>query len=139
MTYGSYFAGPHPSALGAWSDPDDNGMYLAVNVDRPTIKVMADYECFPLWRINCANPNNIDPATLPISPALTEDLLDWAARYDATLNRVDPAASGFTDAAAEHAFSARGEHLARRLAEELGPAYTVEYFDDRTGSTTILR
>jgi hypothetical protein len=99
---------------------------------------MADYETFPIWRSDSPDPANIDPASLPISPALAKDLVDWADMYDATLNRSDPIASGFPNAAAESEFYARGEQLARRLAAELAPAYAVEYFDGRNGQTIVV-
>jgi hypothetical protein len=45
-----------------------------------TIKVMADYECWPLW-----NGDNLDPDSLPLSTYLREQLAAWAERYDETL------------------------------------------------------
>ncbi|WP_213010004.1 hypothetical protein [Paractinoplanes toevensis] len=88
---------------------------------------MTDYDCFPLWLRGGAGPTNIDPATLPISAALAEELLAWADEYDDTLDRDDPLASGFADRDAELAFYAHGRELAHRLAGELGE--TVDYFD----------
>jgi hypothetical protein len=93
-----------------------------------TVKVMADYESFPLWATD-DEVDNIDPASLPISAGLAEALLQWADAYDATLRPDDPAASGFADPTAERAFYADGLSLAQRLAGELGGAYQVEYFD----------
>jgi hypothetical protein len=102
------------------------------------IKIMAEYESFPLWRTNSDGTANIDPASLPISSELAQALLDWADSYERTLNRDDPLASGFPDTAAEEAFYAQGEQLARQLATELGAQYTVEYFDGRSGRTTLV-
>lgn len=99
---------------------------------------MAEYESFPLWQNNSAGPGNVDPASLPISPELAQELLDWADIYDRTLNRSDPLASGFPNPAAEDDFYALGESLARRIAVELGPQYSVEYFDGRSGRTTSV-
>lgn len=91
------------------------------------LKLMADYDCHPLWGVSADDLGDVDPASLPISAALVAALAVWAEDYDATLVRDDPAASGFTDAAAEAAFRARGEVLAARLADELGPAWTVDF------------
>lgn len=96
--------------------------------------MMADYDCFPLWRRDGQGTVNIDPSTLPITPELAELLLCWADEYDRTLNHDDPISSGFPDLATENDFYAQGEVLARRLASELGDAHRVAYFDARTGA-----
>lgn len=106
-----------------------------MDTNKNAVKVMAEYESFPLWRTNSGGPANIDPASLPISDELAQALLDWADSYDRTLDRDDPLSSGFPDAAAENYFYAQGEQLARQLAAELGPNYAVEYFDGRSGHT----
>lgn len=91
------------------------------------IKVMADYECWPLWWDGDGLVDNVAPADLGLSDGLTADLCAWAAAYDATLDRDDPAASRFASSEEERSFHARGERLAARVAEELGPAATVRY------------
>jgi hypothetical protein len=106
-----------------------------LDTNEQTIKVMAEYESFPLWRTNSDGPANIDPASLPVSRELAQALLDWADSYDRTLDRDDPLASGFPDAAAEDDFYTQGDRLARQLAAELGAQYAVEYFDGRRGQT----
>jgi hypothetical protein len=107
-----------------------------LDANKQTVKVMAEYESFPLWQANSDGPANVDPASLPISSELAQALLDWADDYDRTLNRDDPLASRFPDTAAEETFYAQGERLARQLATELGAQYIVEYFDGRSGRTT---
>ncbi|MCL7456258.1 hypothetical protein ACIBVK_28625 [Micromonospora echinofusca] len=94
---------------------------------------MADYECYPTWLTGSAGVGNVDPAELPISNGLAAALLQWAQIYDGTLDRDDPASSGFPDADQEADFYVAGHELARRLAAELSGRYTVEYFDGRTG------
>jgi hypothetical protein len=93
---------------------------------------MADYESYPTWLTGPTGVDNIDPAELPISDSLASSLLRWAQAYDDTLNRDDPAASGFSSASEEAEFIATGRELARRLAAELSDRYRVEYFDGRT-------
>lgn len=85
-----------------------------MDTNRATIKVMADHECFPLWQQNADGLANIDPGTLPIPPDLVRDLLAWADVFDRTLNRSDPANSGFPDTTAEATFYAEGERLVRQ-------------------------
>jgi hypothetical protein len=96
----------------------------------PTIKLMADYECFPLWSKD--QGTNLDPASLSLSTALVRDLRAWADAYHGTLRREDPLASGFASEDDEKAFLAEGLRLARRVAVELGSGYHVEYFDGAT-------
>ena len=89
-----------------------------------TIKLMADYDCWPLWEQG-SNEYNVDPAYLPISDDLRADLLQWGDAYDATLNRHDPARSGFSDPEAEGEWKLRGKSLANRLREEIGRDHEI--------------
>jgi hypothetical protein len=92
--------------------------------------VLSDYDCFPVWRTGPAGVENVDPATLPVSPELAAALMRWAEEYDATLNPEYPPDSGFPLEADRRAFLRRGERLAGRLAGELGPGYRVTYQGD---------
>lgn len=92
------------------------------------IKLMADYECPPLWHAGDDAVGPIHPEALPLSEALQRDVWAWAARYDASLDLDDPAASGM-EAAEAAAFAEDGRALWRRLQDELGDAYTVLFYD----------
>lgn len=96
------------------------------------IKVMADYECAPLWwdELNPERMGDIRPEALGLSEALCDDLWAWVGAYDATLVRHDPVRSGFPSQADERAFDERGRGLARRVAAELGHAARVRYWRD---------
>jgi len=72
------------------------------------IKLMPDYHCFPLWRIDDDICCNIDPYSLPVSNMLAEELTNWANEYDKTLNMNDPVNSGFEDTEKEQAFIDKG-------------------------------
>ena len=91
------------------------------------IKLMADYESWPLWWAGDADPGNIDPHTLPLSPATIARLEAWADAFDATLNRDDPASSDFPSDAAFQEFEAEGRDLWQQLRDELAPEYQVLY------------
>ena len=80
------------------------------------LKLMADYQCFPLW----GDGDNIDPASLPISDRLCEDLMTWALAFDATLVMDDPLSSAFPTGADELEFKREGQRLRDRLQTELG-------------------
>lgn len=89
---------------------------------------MADYECAPLWESG-ADAYNVGPESLPISEGLQARLWRWADAYDATLNRDDPASSGFPTEAEGQRFIQHGRTLQRQLQAELGDGFEVTYFD----------
>ncbi|MCG7781909.1 hypothetical protein [Lelliottia amnigena] len=91
------------------------------------IKLMADYQCHPLWGMEPDDFGDISPDDLPISLELKNNLHDWAARYDLTLNMDDPASSGFENEMMESVFIEDGRKLAIKLQEELGSSYNVVY------------
>lgn len=91
------------------------------------LKLMADYGCHPLWGTADPEIGDVDPASLPISAGLVDDLAAWAATWDATLDHDDPAASGFATTEAAEAFRAEGERLAVRLSAELGVGYEIVF------------
>ncbi|CAN5696563.1 hypothetical protein BH11PSE12_BH11PSE12_34570 [soil metagenome] len=90
------------------------------------IKLMADYQCFPLWDSSPGQVGNIDPKDLPISQALTTQLLTWAQLYDGTLNMDDPTCSGFQSNEDEAEFKRVGNELGARLQAELGVEFNVK-------------
>jgi hypothetical protein len=89
------------------------------------IKLMPDYQCFPLWEASDGMLGNIDPNSLPISQTLKVDLAEWAHSFDLTLNLDDPPSSGFPDAQTEDAFIQQGNELGIRLQKELGQSFEV--------------
>jgi len=97
-----------------------------------TIKVMADYECHPLW-LTGADVGDISPADprLNLSAELTHRIATWAEQFDESLNYEDPIKSGFSTNEAEEEFAETGEEIAHDLARELGPTWRVLYHDIR--------
>jgi hypothetical protein len=75
-----------------------------------TIKLMADYGCFPLWEPS-SEEYNVDPNGLPISEELKSALMSWADKYDVILNQEDPASSTFASNVEKKAFEKEGEML----------------------------
>ncbi len=94
------------------------------------IKLMADYECFPLWNCDETLIGNINPAELPISSSTQEKLMQWSDIYDATLNTEDPLQSGFTNEKERWNFERMGFDLWIMLIKELPKDYTVLYFSN---------
>lgn len=91
------------------------------------LKLMADYQSYPLWLTVPDGVANINPDTLPISEELKAEIGAWTTDYDETLNISNPAASGFGSEAEKRLFIARGERLANDLAGELSGHYSVVY------------
>ena len=91
------------------------------------IKIMADYQCHPLWGVQPDDFGDISPDDLPISLELKKSLHDWATRYDLTLKMDDPASSGFQNKILESIFIEDGRKLAIKLQEELGINYNIVY------------
>jgi hypothetical protein len=91
------------------------------------LKLMADYQCFPLWKYD-PGYSDCDPRSLPLSAQLVADLMTWAKKYDATLDLDDPGSDrlAFTKRERDQ-FAQEGQLLRDRLAKELGHGYEVEY------------
>jgi len=89
------------------------------------IKVMADYQCHPLWDMSPGMYGDVDPNTLPISVELKQQLANWARAFDETLDMSDPANSGFKSTEAATAFKATGVQLAEQLQRELGADFLI--------------
>jgi hypothetical protein len=81
-----------------------------------TIKLMADYGCFPLWWAS-GEVGNIDPNDLPLSPELRQLLADWARAFDQTLNQDYPPDSGFKSEVDEVEFKQQATRLAAQLID----------------------
>lgn len=89
------------------------------------IKLMADYQCYPLWEASPGIVGNIDPEDLPISSSLQQKLIAWAEKFTATLNMDDPPRSGFESEQEASEFRQEGAMLAQYLRNELGANYVV--------------
>ncbi|MFJ4346684.1 hypothetical protein [Pseudomonas sp. NPDC089401] len=89
------------------------------------IKLMADYQCYPLWHMSPDEYGDIDPCELPISEALQVRLLRWAALYNETLDVDYPPNSKFKSEELEREFKQEGERLAESLRNELGPDFSI--------------
>ena len=50
-----------------------------------TIKLMPDYQCYPLWDMTPGEYGDLDPMTLPIPELLQSQLMDWARVLDLEL------------------------------------------------------
>jgi hypothetical protein len=91
------------------------------------IKLLAEYDSYPLWDVD--DPDNINPDDLPLTEGLVVDLLAWADEYDSGLNREDGSLIKFHDTDSRLAFNEVGRGLAKRLRDELGANFEVIYVE----------
>ncbi|MFF0967204.1 hypothetical protein ACFYWA_18630 [Streptomyces sp. NPDC003283] len=91
---------------------------------------MADYGCYPLWLFG-EDLGDTDPrdARFGLSDELVNRLDTWAEVYEGILVFDDPARSGFPSPEAKSRWVNEGHAIAADLAAELGPDWTVRYFD----------
>jgi hypothetical protein len=99
------------------------------------IKLMADYQCHPLWRIDDEIIGDIDPSSLPLLSSTVSRLNKWAEMYDKTLNQEDPCNSGFSSLKEEAEFENEGISLLSQVALELSPQYEVIYYSQKLKQT----
>ncbi|MFI6079466.1 hypothetical protein ACIBBB_00410 [Streptomyces sp. NPDC051217] len=103
-----------------------------------TVRVHADYQCFPTWVHRGHASENVAPDTLPISVGLAREFDQWGADFDATLDQDNPVDSGFRTPQEAEDFGERGERLARRLQLELGDSTRVVYYDIRKSARVAM-
>ena len=82
-----------------------------------SIKVMADYDCHPLWALDPGVVGNFAPEDLGLSEELSRDLNEWAAAFNSFLDRDNPVES-LASPQQQSAHEAQGRQLAIRLARE---------------------
>jgi hypothetical protein len=99
------------------------------------IKVMADYDCHPLWALDDGLYGDIAPADMGLSAELVRDLDAWAEAYTSSLDRDNPAVSRWSDAQ-HRAHAADGRLLAVRLARER-PDLEVYVLDGESGVVPV--
>ena len=96
------------------------------------IKLMADYQSFPIWKISENCVENMDPEKLPISKELVRRIRNWQIKYDKTLNLEDPINSGFKNESEVTGFDEEGLAIWKKLIQELGPSIQIKYFSRRS-------
>jgi hypothetical protein len=92
------------------------------------LKIMPEYQCFPLWLKGDGIFENISPDDLPISNALKIRLTNWQNKFDSTLNHDYPPESGFKSLVEEDLFEEEGRKIWTQILEELHSEYDIQYF-----------
>ncbi len=107
--------------------------------DEPTVRVHAEYDCYPTWVHQGEDVENVPPGTLGISGPLAQELDAWADEFDAILDWDNPIDSRFRTPQVEESFVVRGEQLARRLQTELGDTARVVYYHIRKSARVTMK
>lgn len=103
------------------------------------IKVMPDYECFPLWKVGVQSVENVSPNDLPISQELKGMIYDWQYKFDTTLDKNDPLNSGFKSDMEMRDFERDGKKIWELLSKELNGRYIVKYYSIVDGNLHELK
>ena len=82
------------------------------------LKLMAEYECHPIW--DGTPSRNVSLDELSISDQLRMAVREWNSRFQGTFDRQNPMASGFATSTESEAFNEDGRILAIHLSRELG-------------------
>ncbi|GET42911.1 hypothetical protein [Microseira wollei] len=98
---------------------------------KKTIKLMADYGCYPLWWVEDEKVGALSPSELPLSQETIKQLKAWASIYDDTLNQDYPPDSGLASEQEAEDFERQGVSLWQQLCQELAPDYEVFYFSEK--------
>ena len=70
---------------------------------------------------------HIDVDDLPLSQGLKAEITAWDSEYQAAFNSHYPPDSGFGSSEIEVRHIAEGRQLAKKMQEELGEGYKVDY------------
>ena len=89
-----------------------------VALDRPELRLAADFGASPLW----TRDGNIEVEDLPLSPRLTAELHRWADDFNGTTPRGPRIKSG---GYVPSDWAERGRRLAQQLQAEVGDSLVV--------------
>lgn len=91
------------------------------------LRLANEYLAGPIF---CPEPDamgHIDVDDLPLSQELKTEIAAWDSEYQATFNSHYPPDSGFGSSEIEVRHIAEGRQLAKKMQEELGEGYKVDY------------
>jgi hypothetical protein len=95
------------------------------------IKLMADYNSWPLWYDDPDDQYNMgpfDPNSWPISESLCGELEAWQNKFNATIDMSNPSDAGFNSVKELEEFLEHGQKLKEKLAIEL-PNVEISYIE----------
>lgn len=91
------------------------------------LRLANEYLTEPIFCPDLNAMGHVDVDELPLSQELKAEIAAWDSEYQATFNGEYPPDSGFSSPEVELQHMAVGQQLAKRLQQELGEGYAVEY------------
>ncbi|MDF3842023.1 hypothetical protein P3W55_09890 [Pseudomonas citronellolis] len=91
------------------------------------LRLASEYLAGPIF---CPDPDimgHIDIDDLPLSQELKAEITAWDSEYQATFNSEYPPDSGFSSPEVAFRYIVEGQQLAKKIQQELGGGYAVEY------------
>jgi len=83
------------------------------------VKLMAEYDCSPIWIIKEDSIENPSINELVLSDDVKEKLLIWIELFEGTLNESYPPDSGFKDMDSLNDFEDKAQEIVNDLKSEL--------------------
>ena len=102
---------------------------------RVHLKMMWDYDAFPLWSTGRALGEQINVDLLPLSTELRDELQAWSDEWTGLVcGEHGPDAPGWKGPTTEQhrRWDEHGRQVLARTRAELGPKYVVGYFNENT-------
>jgi len=94
------------------------------------VRLMAEYNAYPLWSLETSSIGPINPDDLPLSKETLFLLQGWSKKYQTQLNIADPTNSAYFNQDELIEFENEGIRLWLKLREELFAEFEVEYFSE---------
>lgn len=91
------------------------------------LRLASEYLAGPIFCPELDKMGHVDVDELPLSQELKAKINAWDSEYQATFNSDYPPDSGFSSPEAKLRHVAEGEQLAKKIQQELGGSYAVEY------------
>jgi hypothetical protein len=91
------------------------------------LRLAREYMAWPIFCPEQDKMGHVDVDELPLPQKLKAEITAWDGVYQATFNGDYPPDSGFGSPEAERQHIAEGKLLAKKMQEELGKGYVVEY------------
>lgn len=94
-----------------------------------TLKIAPEYFCSPLWIKRSGEDVFIPilPHEIHLSQSLSDRIIEWDDKYQATFNDTYPPESGFKNADDEAAYRQEGMDIRKEITGQLSEEWMIEY------------
>ncbi len=92
-----------------------------------SFRLVSEYLAYPIFCSDLDKMGHVAIDDLPITEYLKSDLRAWDEAFQSTFNDAYPPDSRFESHELQEAHWRQGEELLKRLQDELGDGYRIEY------------